>query len=144
MRIYTNEIAEKEIMDAAQYARVSIERLRVRGSRKWERSFDVILSGSGARRSQYASHAFPSATWDEWGMFLARLFDREPGIKAGPYRDRDHFRWSTGARYDDLLPAEQHKVHRWQYDGECVTGAYIVHSCKGCPAIRRSELRRVA
>jgi len=135
MRIYANEITEKEILDAALHARVSIERLRVRSSRQYARSFDVILSGSGARRSQYADRETPSATWDEWGIFLAQLFDHEPDLRAGPYRGRDHFGWSTDDRYGDLQPDDQHKLHRWEYRIH-VPLTWHEQTCR-CGAVRR-------
>jgi hypothetical protein len=142
MKLYANEIAEKEIMDAALQAGASVEKLIVNRGRRYARSFDVILSGSGARRSQWRDQEVQAATWDEWGIFMARLFDHEPEMRIGPYRDRDHFRWSTGERYDDLEPAEQHKIHRWRYSWHDYH--MQVQECDHCEAVRRFELRRSA
>lgn len=138
MKLYANEITEKEIMDAALQAGASVEKMIVRRGRRFARTFDVILSGSGPRRSQWREQSVPAATWDEWGIFMARLFDHEPTMRIGPYRDRDHFRWSTGDRYDDLDPADQHN-HRWTLDyhtPRVEQGQF----CKGCDAVRRFDL----
>lgn len=114
----------------------------VKRGRRFARTFDVILPGSGPRRSQWRDQVVQAATWDEWGIFMARLFDHEPTMRIGPYRDRDHFRWSTDDRYDDLTPAGQHKSHRWRYARR--DDHTQVQECTGCTAVRRFELRRAS
>jgi hypothetical protein len=141
MKLYANEITEKEIMDAAIAAGVTVEKLISKPSRNYVRSFDVILSGSGPRRSQWRDQEVPAATWDEWGIFLARLFDHEPGMRAAAYRDRDHFRWATANRYDTLTPADQHRLHAWRVDHH-VLRVELVRSCKRCPAVQRIDLQK--
>jgi hypothetical protein len=139
MKLYANEITEKEIMDAALHAGVSVEKLITKRARHYARSFDVVLSGSGAHRSQWREQDVQAATWDEWGIFLARLFEHEPGMRAASYKDGAHFRWATDDRYDDLTPADQHKLHAWQVERH-ERGVVLVQSCKRCPALRRIAL----
>lgn len=138
MRIHTNTLTRDDLMAAARVAGVSFYRLEEKGSRSAARAFDFILEGSGRRGGQFGGN-YSSATWDEWGIALAELFRRDPQARVpGVYEDGEHFRWVTGARFDELAPAQQHRQHRWNYTGECVTGAYHVRDCKGCTAHMRT------
>jgi hypothetical protein len=134
VKIHTS-LDRTDLIYAAHLAGVRFERLTQSGSRTHARKFDVILSGSSGRRASFgADHE--SATWDEWGIFLGCLFDHDPQARAADtYRDRDHFRWSTGNRYDNLTPDRQHRNHRWQ------VGARYVQTCP-CGAVRRWEARQ--
>lgn len=123
-----------------------------RGSRSHVRSLDVYLTGTSSRRPNnrgaHGGYDY-AATWDEWGMFLARLYAADPAMVAGTvarpiYANAEHFRWATAGRFDTLTPAQQHGGvgHRWEYDGwESVTGSYVVHTCargkSPCGAVRR-------
>lgn len=135
MIIHTS-LTHTEIYEAGTKAGVVFARLNTRGSRKADHAFDLILSGSGAHRSQYRAQAWPAATWDEWGIFLAEIFRRDQGASATYYSDAADFHWRTGDRFATLTPARQHKLHRWQYVGQCVTGAYHVREC-ACGARNR-------
>lgn len=117
-----------------------------RGSRSHTRSLDVYLTGTSTRRPNGRDADDYAATWDEWGMFLARLFAADPTMVAGTvarpiYANAEHFRWVTGGRYDTLTPDAQHRNHRWEFSGRSAAGAYMVHECSGgpapCGAIRR-------
>jgi hypothetical protein len=37
-----------------------------------------------------------SATWEDWGWFIAEIFRCDPGARAGRYDSADHFRELTG------------------------------------------------
>lgn len=117
------------------------------GSRSHVRSLEVKLTGTSTRRpnDRGASDDY-AATWDEWGMFLARMFAADPDMVAGTvknpiYACADHFRWSTGGRYDTLTADAQHRNHRWEFSGMFATGNASVFECSGgkspCGAIRR-------
>lgn len=143
MMIHTNVLTRDEITAAARRAGVGFERLEQRGSRRRARKFDVILEGSGqtggawGNSGTYGAAQYAAATWDEWGIFLAALFTVDPEVYTDAYDGAEHFRWSTGARYDALDVAAQCKRHRWDYTGAAATGAYAVHQCRKCDAIRR-------
>ena len=143
MMIHTNVLTRDEIAAAARRAGVSFERLEQKGSRKRARKFDVILEGSGrtggawGNSGSYGAAQYVAATWDEWGVFLAALFTADPEAWTDAYTSAEHFRWSTAGRYDGLDIAEQCKRHRWDYTGPNMTGAYAVHQCRKCDAIRR-------
>ncbi len=141
MRLHT-KVSETDVYTAARKAGVEVENLSRHGSRKRSHAFEVTLSGSGswANSGGYGAAGHKSATWDEWGIFLDALYRVDAQMVAGEaYQGREHFRWVTGARYDNLRPGAQHKRHRWNPQGRSAGGGYYVSECK-CGAI----LRRLA
>lgn len=135
MRIHT-ALDEGTIRQAIRAAGCTVERLNRHGSRSHAGSFDVILSGSSPRQGQ--AGGYMAATWDEWGVFLAAIFARDPRAKcSGAYLDAGHFAWATGGRYGPTFELSgQHRLHRWQWTGQVVTRTYTVHECE-CGAVRR-------
>jgi hypothetical protein len=74
------------------------------GSRSHERAYEVRMSGSSrhtmdSRRMNYTAK---SATWDEWGIFIANVFRREITAKVGWYKSLDHFIEVTKAERDRI------------------------------------------
>jgi hypothetical protein len=141
MRLHTTAVELADLHAAAERAGVTLVRYNLHGSKTHAHSWDVILSGSGAQRSQYVATDVKAATWDEWGMFLAELFRREPAMRCGNaknpiYADASHFSWVTDNRFDDLAPDQQHALHRWDQWGMAVTGSYSVKECR-CGAVCR-------
>lgn len=59
------------------------------GSKCREHGFVVRLSGSSKYNMRNLSEK--SATWDEWGNFIANLYDRDPNAMIGHYGSRDEF-----------------------------------------------------
>lgn len=141
MRIHTSQLQRHDLEAAARVAGVTLVRDALHGSKSHAHAYEVILSGSGAQRSQYRSEDVQAATWDEWGIFLGELYRRDPralvGGAANPvYADAEHFAWATGDRFGDLLPGDQHRNHRWIFIGDSMVGAYTVRACK-CEAVQR-------
>jgi hypothetical protein len=137
MRLHTDDLHPLLLRKAATLAGVTFTKFEQRGSRSRERAFDVILSGSSSRNQNMGGQD-KAATWDEWGIFLATLYTVDPAMTAGQnYECADHFHWVTGDRYRTLTLAEQHANHKWEFSGETATGAYMVHECGKCGAIRR-------
>lgn len=143
MRIHSNTLTERDAYDAAALAGVGFHRLSTHGSRSRAHALDVVLEGSGRTGGAWGNSgnagagSYVAATWDEWGIFLGELFRRDPDAHVpGIYHDGEHYRWVTGARFDALTPADQHKRHRWDAHGRSITGAYYVSECK-CGAIQR-------
>lgn len=64
-------------------------------SRHHRHTFYLVASDGFGRR--WANSGFrgsshrKAATYDEWGVFLAELFKRDPEAKAGPYSGADDF-----------------------------------------------------
>lgn len=139
MRIHTR-LEARSVRIAAHAAGVTFARMTEHGSRKSTRAFDVILEGHGRTKwgnsGTHGAASYTAATWDEWGIFLGRVFDYDPAANATYYRDADDFHWQTGERFKTLTPAQQHTRHTWNWNGDCVTGSYSVHECK-CGAIMR-------
>lgn len=145
MRIHSDFLEASDLRLAARVAGIGFTRFEEKGSRTRDHAFDVIMTGSSPRRQNCRrSDGDYAATWDEWGVFLSLLFFLDPralaGSKKNPaYASGAHFDWATGGRYRvgsgfDL--AGSHKLHRWEFSGDCVTGAYAVHECQ-CGAVRR-------
>lgn len=88
---------------------VYFDQLSPAGSRTRTYGGNVHLCAShkaiGDRR-RYANTGFSgadrdtlAATYDEWGHFLAALFDLDPTAVAGPYKSRDDFHAQTSGKY---------------------------------------------
>lgn len=120
---------------------VDVARLSEHKSRTHARGIEIILRGSGLTGGQWGSYDDKTATWDEWGIFLAECYRRDEHMRVGGrtapvYANRAHFRWATGNRYDTLSVRDQHLRHRWEHNGESLTGCYSVQECQ-CGAVRR-------
>lgn len=133
--------AHDALRSAALKAGVTFERWTQEGSRSHAYKFDVILSGSSSHTSRFG-RGYKAATWDEWGIFIESVFLADPPAVVGPYTDHEHFRWMTGARFDDLAWAEQHGQHKWEYGGTSAAGTYSTSEC-ACGAIKRRLLNGV-
>ena len=165
MKLHTNTLTAADISDAARLASaayttdddvtavrpvaaVGVARNSQHGSRSRARAFDVILTGDATHRN----NAGPSggldsraASWDQWGLFLAVLFDRDPSLTVpGVYVDAGHFAWSTGSRFNVgndgspyIVGNDYHRLHRWEYTGTAVGDRYAVDTCAGCAAHTR-------
>lgn len=140
MRIHSNTLTTQDFHDAAKAAGVAVVDLTEHGSRSRARAFNFTLTGSGSYRSQWASSDHKAATWDEWGIVFAALFDVDPaafaGSKSWGYEGRANFHWRTGDRFRTLTPSRQHKRHKWHGYGTVVTGSYAVAECD-CGALHR-------
>lgn len=143
MRIHSDVIAYTQQIRDALPAGVRAEVVNPHRSRSRRYAYEVRLTGTGSHATQWGTRDTPAATWDEWGMFLAKLYELDPNMVAANYRDAAHFHWTTGDRFRALTPTEQHRMHRWVLQGIAATGTYSVHACKGskahgqCTAITR-------
>jgi len=136
MRIHSDTLTRRDLWDAATIARVEFDRFDDKGSRSRDHAFDVTLEGESRRRpNNRGNHngAF-AATWDQWGVFLAVLFSRDPGMVAPYYADHDEFNERTNHRFAvaGFWPADAHGDHHFQFDG-----VPFEQECTKCTAIRR-------
>ena len=83
---------------------VSVEVDNPTGSRTHRQKFKVSLYATpkpGRRRKRNMQHIkqdpddVVAATYDEWGFFIAHLFNCEPGARIGAYKDADDFHTQT-------------------------------------------------
>lgn len=139
MRIHTDTITHLDIYDAARAAGSAVDfTAEEHASRTHARAYEVKLTGSSPRRPNTGRRGADwgtdehAATWDEWGLFLAHLYDVDPDARAGGakipvYRNASDFYVKTGDRFDPenpdrVTPATQHRTgHRWTYDGGRLT-----------------------
>jgi len=155
MRIHTNTIELADVYRADVPARTQVN-VTVHGSRTHARAFEVSLTGESRRNNQ--SNTGKAATWDQWGVFLSVLFDRDPemvvgSVKRPVYADRYDFDRKTngrfgptdtnGVRYDmnpgttapvgRYWPTDAHGDHKFEFEGVRYDSA-IVHRCTKCTA----------
>jgi len=122
MRLHTDLITELDIHAATGGLPNVYADVFSHGSRSRERAFEVRLTGNGYRvNSGNRGAGFENgATWDEWGVFLARLFEVDPhafwGSATRPvYPSRQVFHQITGNRFrEGELPADTHRRHTWE------------------------------
>jgi hypothetical protein len=89
---------------------VDLDGASVHGSRKRPHAFEVSLvvwdGGKGTshpRRRNFSSSIGKegyAATYDEWGYWLAALYELDPMMIAGPYKSRSDFHAQTQCAYD--------------------------------------------
>lgn len=132
MRIHTDTLTASDMTDAAGIARVQFSRFTDHGSRSRARSFDVLLTGESRRRPNSGDRGRSgddyAATWDQWGVFLAVLFDRDPKmVTLSYYADAEDFHRKTADRFTGsgnpfdpagwFWPADAHGDHTFRYAG---------------------------
>jgi len=131
MRIHSDVLSPANIYATVRsLPGVNVE-ITSHGSRIRSRAFEVRLTGTSSRRTM--DNADQAATWDEWGVFFARLFDVDANALAGSakhpaYADAADFHRQTGNRFKSLMmPADTHQQHRWDFDGRTL-------ACTKCTA----------
>lgn len=106
------------------------------GSRSHLQAFELRLEGNGYARNtgtRGADAYETGATWDEWGVVIARIFAIDPNavfgsVKHPVYRDAEHFHRVTAGRFESLdLPSDTHKRHNWDH-------SLNVSTCTKCSA----------
>lgn len=153
MRIHTNTLTRVDVLEAAAAADAVAVALIDHGSRKRDHAFDVKLEGSETTRSRRRPNGGPSgvgtgyaATWDQWGVFLAVLFERDPSTLTTYDADVEHFARRTGGRFTQRalvmgsglgyiaagFPSDYHGDHVFRY-----AGVIAAQSCTKCSAVQR-------
>lgn len=141
MRIHTDELTMGSFFKATGDLPGVYLTITEHGSRSHARAFEVSLEGNGYRKNtgKYGAGDEFGATWDEWGVFLSRIFDLDPRALAGSakypaYDGRNDFHIKTADRFESLLmPTDTHKRHTWRYAGPG-TGVW---RCVKCSAEKR-------
>lgn len=88
MKIHSDKLTKSDLYECAAGSGAWIDEMSEGRSRSRVRRFEVYLNGS----SRYAAqHGGKAATWDEWGIWIDRLFDIDPQAIIGPYDGRDDF-----------------------------------------------------
>jgi len=94
------------------------------GSRKRSRAYVVRLSGSSryAMASGHLMENYKSATWDEWGNFIAAMFRIDPSAIIGDYKGVDDFIAQTQAERDRCAQfrPDLHRLAPWLDDDDLI------------------------
>lgn len=131
MRIHSNTLTALDIYRATDALPGVFAQVEWKGSRSHANAFEVRLEGTSTRLTM--DRKGQAATWDEWGVFIAAVFEVDPealwgSAKTPNYRNADHFHAVTRYRFDsDALPSDTHQQHRWDYVGG-------VNQCNRCSA----------
>jgi len=150
MRLHTDVLTRFDLIAMAADGPIAFEQLTEHGSRSHARAFEVKLTGSGTHTNSGSYGArtdVQAATWDEWGIFLGRLYDLDPQMLAGTpkrpiYAGLNDFHYQTGERFDPVRGItweQQHKSrHAWRTDWdsggwsrECKCGATMYPPLRG-------------
>jgi hypothetical protein len=116
MRIHSDTLTRDDfgraLADAGLIADgVFLDGLMIHGSRSRAHGFEVRLAAMPGRDRNGKARRAPNsgtrgslagvkaATYDEWGYWLAELYDRDPDAIAGYYKGRDHFHRTTRDAY---------------------------------------------
>lgn len=117
MRLHTNILGYSDVYNQLTRSKhagqvdsfVSFEILEQRGSRTHSHAFEVQLSwdgdkikGDGRRfknTGKSGADSVYAASYDEWGWFIARLFEMDPTAKFGHYSGADNFHGHTKFAY---------------------------------------------
>lgn len=111
MKMHSDTLTESDIRDALKRAKdlgqvdrlTNFEVLDARGSRTRKNGFEIRLAWYGekvkgdGRRWTNTGHSgadtggFYAAKYDEWGWFIDELFNADPNMVFGHYKDRDTF-----------------------------------------------------
>lgn len=116
MKLYSDTLTETDIRDAAKVAGVSVwEMGRIKRPRKRTNAWNLYLYGSSPYRSQATGES--AATWDEHGVFMDALYQRDPNMVIAYYKDRAHFMEETrrfvDSPYNREQPASKRKRGPW-------------------------------
>lgn len=146
MRFHSDLLTTTDVYAAASAARVSFYKLDEKRSRSRNRAWDLRLEGHVSNRLlNFGDGYSTAATWDEWGIFLNVLFERDPLAHCDYYRGQEDFRIATGCRFDDLEPKDQHPNHKFDWTGEpglaCKCGATMLHQRPKVVVVKGSLMR---
>ena len=132
MRIHSNALTSLDIYRATAALPGVHAEVMPCGSRSHDFAYEVRLTGTSTRRTM--DKRGQAATWDEWGAFIAAIYEVDPvavfgSVKTPNYRDSNHFHAVTRYRFDaNELPSDTHQQHRWEFDGS-------VDQCAKCSAV---------
>ena len=117
MLIHSDTLTASDVHTFAADAGVKVIRADRKGSRSRKAKLDVILEGSS--KHWRMGGGGPTATWDEWGEFLHRVFDADPNATTSVYPGKDAFNAATDYRYEGPYTPCDHSF-RYAYEG-CFT-----------------------
>lgn len=133
MRLHTDIVTREDVIAATEGLTGVSAIVTERRSKTHARGIEMVLEGNGTRAG-YATKSVQSATWDEYGVVLGRLFEIDPNMRVGDakhptYDGRYDFSLVTNDRYEGgRIPDDMHVKHLWEWRGQTRT-------CKKCTAV---------
>lgn len=105
MRIHTDTMSKAEVAShLGMPDDVTVHVTGQHGSRSHRIAFEVALRGHGKRHTKNPATTEKidgkSATWADWGQYLANLYRMDGTMVAGPYQNRDHFHRVTKGQFN--------------------------------------------
>jgi hypothetical protein len=117
MKIWSDVLTDHDLWQAQQAAsqvsnaegkgNVGFERMRaLKAPRVRRAGWDVLLYRIGSRRhfntGTYGAGEDGAASWDDYGWFIAVLFERDPGARIAHYNGREAFHAATRNKFSDM------------------------------------------
>jgi hypothetical protein len=117
MRIHSDHLVRRDLAEALSESGLGAEGVvlwdvSAHRSRSRHHAFEVALRAPegrdrfGTKRRNPATgtygspqNALKAATYDEWGLWIAVLFERDPDAVIGPYNSRRHFETFHSLKY---------------------------------------------
>ena len=133
MRIHTDTLTASNVQTAATTARVTLDRFTEHKSKSRDHAFDITLQGESKRHQNGGTGK--AATWDQWGVFLAVLFDMDDSLSIPrAYAHDSDFHYKTANRFAAIghFPHDAHGDHKFEY-----VGTPYSQTCKKCTATVR-------
>lgn len=128
MKIHTDRLSESDVYEAARIARVDLATFTDHGSRSRDHAYNILLRGESRRAPNQGTArnvnrfdvSEKAATWDQWGVFLSVLFDRDLSMVTPYYTDAEDFHRRTVDRFNPesnqgFWPADAHGDHTFRY-----------------------------
>lgn len=110
MRIHTDNLNRNDLARAVDNiganSGVVLHVQDTHNSRTHRIAFEVALRGTASRHTRRPNTGITgansdeyAATHDDWGWFLAALYEHDHSMKAGPYHGRADFHVQTNNKY---------------------------------------------
>lgn len=129
MRLHTDRITYEALARLANDLRGVHMDISVHGSRSRRLAFEVKLTGNSPSRPNSGKHGADgfeldehAATWDEWGVIIARVFELDQrafwgNAKRPVYGGAVDFHYQTATRFlSGEMPRDTHPRHTWRFD----------------------------
>ena len=120
MKVYSDTITRADLFDCLP-GDVSAEVIEIRHARKRAHGFTVSLEGIGDRHYRRknggnygaSSPGVMAATWDDHGVWMARLYELDPDALIADYAGRDDFERQTREYRDYVQTYNKPTSKRW-------------------------------
>lgn len=106
MKVYSDSLTYDDLIGSLPDRVHLDECVAIKRSRVRQHGWTIQLSGTSTRHRNSgvygaATWKAPPATYDEHGIWMARLYDIDPKARIACYRDAKDFRLSTKGRFEE-------------------------------------------